>query len=80
MGRRKSGEAMNLAEMEYYVEHLIVLNSTSANEQEKQYAQGRIDRFVYNEQAQKQVREKYYELQSQLNELLNDHPELKELE
>ena len=71
---------MNLSDMEYYVEQLIALNSTASTQDQKQYAQGRIDRFIYNEQAQKQVREKYYELQNQMNELLNDHPELKELE
>jgi hypothetical protein len=66
--------------MEYYVEQLIALNSTIANEEQKQYSQRVIDRFVEREQEQKEVRQKYYELQSQMNALLNNHPELKELE
>ena len=71
---------MNLSDMEYYVEQLIALNSTIANEEQKQYSQRVIDRFVEREQEQKEVRQKYYELQSQMNALLNNHPELKELE
>lgn len=71
---------MNLLDMEYYVEHLMTLSSPVSTEEQKQYAQRRIDRFVEREQKQKEVREQYYALQSQMNELLADHPELKELE
>lgn len=79
MGRRKSGEVMNLSDMEYYVEQLISLNSTLTSELEKESSQRIIDRFIQRRQIKQEARKQYYELQSKMDELLNDNPEFKEM-
>lgn len=65
--------------MEYYVEQLISLNSTLTSELEKESSQRSIDRFIQRRQAKQEARKQYYELQSKMDELLNDNPEFKEM-
>ena len=70
---------MNLSDMEYYVEQLISLNSTLTSELEKESSQRIIDRFIQRRQIKQEARKQYYELQSKMDELLNDNPEFKEM-
>jgi len=71
---------MNLSDVEYYVIRLIALHSSHTSEEDKQAAQRRIDKFVEREMQQKELREHYWDLKSQLNQLIQDNPQLKELE
>ncbi|MEI8329566.1 MAG: hypothetical protein WCG14_06180 [Chlamydiia bacterium] len=71
---------MNLSDVEYYVVRLIALHSKHTSEEEKHNAQKRIDLFVERELAQKQLKDRYWELKCELNDLIDRNPQLKELE
>ena len=58
---------------------LIALHSKHTSEEEKHNAQKRIDLFVERELAQKQLKDRYWELKCELNDLIDRNPQLKEL-